>query len=85
MHKKVNFEAFFDDLWAICTKNDVISIIVEGGTFTLNQFIENDLWDEARVLTGKPFFVEGVKAPKLNNEPFQQLSFGEDIITYYTK
>jgi diaminohydroxyphosphoribosylaminopyrimidine deaminase/5-amino-6-(5-phosphoribosylamino)uracil reductase len=85
LHKKVNFEAFFDDLWSICAENDIISIIIEGGAFTLNQFIENDLWDEARVLTGKPFFAEGIKAPKLNIEPNQQLSFGKDEISYYIK
>ena len=84
-HKKVNFEAFFDDLWSICAENDIISLIIEGGTFTINQFIENDLWDEARVLTGKPFFADGIKAPKLNIEPNQQLSFGKDEISYYIK
>lgn len=85
LYKKVNFESFFDDLWSVCIENDIISLIVEGGAFTINQFIENDLWDEARVLTGKPFFVGGIKAPKLNIEPNQQLSFGKDEISYYIK
>jgi diaminohydroxyphosphoribosylaminopyrimidine deaminase / 5-amino-6-(5-phosphoribosylamino)uracil reductase len=85
LYKKVNFESFFDDLWSICIENDIISLIVEGGAFTINQFIENDLWDEARVLTGKPFFVGGIKAPKLNIERNQQLSFGKDEISYYIK
>jgi len=85
LFKKVDFESFFDDLWSICVENDIISLIVEGGAFTLNQFIEKDYWDEARVLTGKPFFVDGVKAPALNLEPAEQFTFGKDKITFYTK
>ena len=85
LHKKVTFEPFFDDLWSICAENNIISIIIEGGAFTLNQFLENHLWDEIRVLTGKPFFSEGVKAPQLNIKPAEKFTFGKDKITYYTK
>ena len=85
LHKKVTFDSFFDDLWSICTENDIISLIVEGGPFTLNQFLENDLWDEARVLTGKSFFAKGVKAPQLNIKPAEKFTFGKDEITYYTQ
>lgn len=85
LHKKVTFESFFDDLWSICAENNIISIIIEGGAFTLNQFLENHLWDEIRVLTGKPFFSEGVKAPQLNIKPAEKFTFGKDKITYYTK
>ncbi len=85
LHKKVTFESFFDDLWSICGENNIISIIIEGGAFTLNQFLENHLWDEIRVLTGKPFFSEGVKAPQLNIKPAEKFTFGKDKITYYTK
>lgn len=85
LHKKVTFESFFDDLWSICAENNIISLIIEGGAFTLNQFLENDLWDEARVLTGKSFFSEGVKAPQLNIKPAEKFTFGKDKITYYTK
>jgi diaminohydroxyphosphoribosylaminopyrimidine deaminase/5-amino-6-(5-phosphoribosylamino)uracil reductase len=36
---------------------------VEGGQILLNSFINKDLWDEARVFTGKNNFYRGVKAP----------------------
>lgn len=84
-YKKVNFLSFFDDLWSICIKNDINSILIEGGAFTLNKFIEKDLWDEARVLTGKPFFASGIKAPIINTQPTHQITFGDDLITYYAK
>ena len=85
LYRKILFESFFDDLWKICAENDITSLIIEGGAFTLNQFIEKDLWDEARVLTGNPLFVEGVIAPQLNIQSAEKFTFGKDKITYYTK
>jgi diaminohydroxyphosphoribosylaminopyrimidine deaminase / 5-amino-6-(5-phosphoribosylamino)uracil reductase len=43
----------------------VQSIIVEGGSKTLEKFIEQDLWDEARIFTSKAVFEKGIKAPNL--------------------
>lgn len=42
------------------------SVIVEGGKQTLETFIADNLWDEARVFIGNIFLKEGVKAPLLN-------------------
>ena len=58
---------------------------MEGGPKTIQQFIDENLWDEARVLTGDPLFVEGVKAPQLNIKSAEKYTFGKDKITYYTK
>ena len=41
------------------------SIIIEGGAFTLNSFIAEGLWDEARILTGANELGSGIKAPKI--------------------
>jgi len=43
--------------------NGIQSIFVEGGAMVLNHFIENGLWDEARIFTGSARFERGVKAP----------------------
>lgn len=45
------------------------SVIVEGGRKTLQQFIDADLWDEARVLVGNQTWGNGVKAPVLSQQP----------------
>ena len=47
-------------------ERSIVSLIVEGGQKLLSSFIDNELWDEARVFTGKRFFYKGVKAPKLD-------------------
>ncbi len=45
------------------------SLIVEGGAYTLEQFIRAGLWDEARVFRGERYFHKGVKAPALGRQP----------------
>jgi diaminohydroxyphosphoribosylaminopyrimidine deaminase/5-amino-6-(5-phosphoribosylamino)uracil reductase len=41
------------------------SIIIEGGAKTLNSFIEQELWDEARVFTSNVTFEEGIESPNI--------------------
>ena len=59
------------------------SLIVEGGSFVLNKFIEEGLWDEARVFTGLTKFGEGISAPMLNLIPAETLSIQEDTLRIY--
>ncbi len=42
---------------------EIQSVIIEGGTKTLQSFIDENLWDEARVFTGDQFFKKGIKSP----------------------
>lgn len=44
---------------------NINSIIIEGGAKTLQTFIDEGLWDEARIFIGKPEFYEGIKTPKI--------------------
>lgn len=43
------------------------SVFIEGGAYTLQQFIETNLWDETRILEGDTVFKEGIPAPQLNS------------------
>jgi diaminohydroxyphosphoribosylaminopyrimidine deaminase/5-amino-6-(5-phosphoribosylamino)uracil reductase len=49
----------------ILYKNNIQSVIIEGGKQTLQSFIDANLWDEARVFKGDISFNQGVKAPKI--------------------
>lgn len=49
-------------------KNNIQSIMIEGGTQTLQTFINENLWDEARVFKGKVFFNKGTEAPVLKSK-----------------
>lgn len=44
-------------------RRNIQSLIVEGGAFTLQAFINLGFWDEARVFTGDAEFENGLKAP----------------------
>ena len=51
---------------SICTilyQNDIQSVIIEGGSKTLQSFIDANLWDEARVFIGQTTFQNGTLAP----------------------
>lgn len=39
------------------------SVIIEGGSKTLQTFIDANIWDEARIFKGKNLFKDGTKAP----------------------
>jgi diaminohydroxyphosphoribosylaminopyrimidine deaminase/5-amino-6-(5-phosphoribosylamino)uracil reductase len=62
---------------------EIQSILVEGGAFTLNEFIKENLWDEARVLTGKTEFKKGISAPKILGEIVKKEKLGDDGLTIY--
>ncbi len=48
---------------------EIQSLVIEGGTITLAEFIKYGIWDEALVFTGGKKFTKGVKAPEFNILP----------------
>jgi len=44
-------------------KRKILSVFVEGGSYTLQHFLDTNQWDEARVFMGNRLFHAGVKAP----------------------
>lgn len=66
----------------LCRRN-IQSLIVEGGTTTLNTFLEAGCWDEARVFTSEAKFKEGISAPKLYESPKATDIFGPDKLEIY--
>lgn len=59
------------------------SVIIEGGAFTLQQFIDANLWDEARVFIGKSIFEKGIKAPMLLAVPQKKEAIGDDLLLWF--
>jgi diaminohydroxyphosphoribosylaminopyrimidine deaminase/5-amino-6-(5-phosphoribosylamino)uracil reductase len=47
-------------------EQNILSLIVEGGSFLLNSFLKAGLWDEAYVYSGNQFFGNGIKAPHIS-------------------
>lgn len=58
-------------VFSICTilyKNNIQSVIIEGGSQTLQSFIDANLWDEARVFKGATSFSTGIKSPTISHK-----------------
>lgn len=68
-----------------CYTLNIQSIIVEGGQKLLQSFIDENLWDEARIITNQKLFIgEGLTAPViLNAELRSQEFYNEDFISIY--
>jgi len=47
-------------------KQNIISLIVEGGAKTLAHFINEELWDEARVFKSSQALKQGIEAPEIS-------------------
>lgn len=57
---------------------DIQSVIIEGGARTLQAFIEANLWDEARIFTGKNVLKKGIKAPQITGIIAEEIPSGDD-------
>jgi diaminohydroxyphosphoribosylaminopyrimidine deaminase/5-amino-6-(5-phosphoribosylamino)uracil reductase len=57
---------------------DVQSVIIEGGTKTLQLFIDANLWDEARIFTAPDFWGEGIKAPLIKGETTENIQISSN-------
>ncbi len=68
-----------DDLY----QRSIQSVIIEGGFFTLNEFITSNLWDEARVLVGTPIFEEGLLAPIIDQSTSSRMFYGKDELLIF--
>jgi diaminohydroxyphosphoribosylaminopyrimidine deaminase/5-amino-6-(5-phosphoribosylamino)uracil reductase len=68
-----------------CRQQQIISVLVEGGAATIEKFLREGLWDEARVFTGITAFTDGLKAPTAGTTPAQSqlLENGDRLDTYF--
>ncbi|SDQ69018.1 bifunctional diaminohydroxyphosphoribosylaminopyrimidine deaminase/5-amino-6-(5-phosphoribosylamino)uracil reductase RibD [Flagellimonas zhangzhouensis] len=58
-------------------QHNITSVIIEGGAQTLQTFIYENLWDEARIFQGQVRFESGIPAPKIKGT----LTHTESILT----
>jgi len=75
---KINFHNLTKNILQELHKQNIQSIIIEGGTKTLQSFIDKNLWDEARIFTTKKTLTEGVKPPTIEGEIISEDETGGD-------
>lgn len=82
---KIEKENFLEILMQKLFELQIQSVIIEGGSFTLQQFIDAKLWDEAIIIKNENLqLLNGTKAPKLNAEKIETKEFRDNTIEFYT-
>ena len=82
--EKINFsKPIAIQICEVLFKHKIQSLIVEGGTKTIQTFIDENLWDEARVFSGEVHFNDGVNAPKFDVIPTNKENIKGDILKTY--
>lgn len=65
---------------------NIQSVMVEGGAFLLQSFIDEDSWDEVRVITNTGLIIgEGLPAPQMKEEHKTEVNIFSDLLTTYKK
>jgi diaminohydroxyphosphoribosylaminopyrimidine deaminase/5-amino-6-(5-phosphoribosylamino)uracil reductase len=59
------------------------SVIIEGGSKTLQSFIKANLWDQAHLYKGVTMFEKGIQAPKINGRLAIIKNIKNDSISIY--
>lgn len=62
---------------------DIQSVIIEGGVQILRQFLEANLWDEARIFTSANSWTDGIPSPAINGNLINQEQVGTDKLSIY--
>ena len=62
---------------------NIQSIIVEGGAFTLQEFIEQNYWDEIFEFEGAKLFEKGLRAPVFTGNTIYKIKFNDTTLSVY--
>jgi diaminohydroxyphosphoribosylaminopyrimidine deaminase/5-amino-6-(5-phosphoribosylamino)uracil reductase len=81
--EQINFsEKLAKHICEVLYKHNIQSLIVEGGTQTLQTFIDENLWDEALVFSGDSTFKDGIKAPEIKKKFAEEYIINDVLKTY---
>jgi diaminohydroxyphosphoribosylaminopyrimidine deaminase/5-amino-6-(5-phosphoribosylamino)uracil reductase len=78
---KVSKENMLNDILSLLYTKDIGSVLVEGGAHVLNSFINEGLWDEARIFTSNNNFDEGIDAPVIEFDQAEEQNIVGDRLS----
>lgn len=77
-------ENFLNNLMNVLYKEQIQSVIIEGGRFTLQQFIDARLWDEAIIIKNENLILgNGTKAPEFSDTAYKTENYRDNSISFY--
>ena len=74
-------ENLLENLLALLFEHKISSLIVEGGSFTILQFLDKNLWDEAAIFSTLSRLGSGIAAPTPSGKEVARFSLGSDTLT----
>jgi len=81
-YNKINDKNLFtvNEISNYLYNKNIQSIIVEGGSKTIENFINKGVWDEARIIQNSKELNDGVKSPKINGRLENEFQIMDDNI-----
>lgn len=65
-------------------KEQIQSVVIEGGSFTIQQFLDENIWDKIIVIKNPNLSLEhGTPAPKFERTPFLERKIGDNLLSLY--
>lgn len=84
LYKNIIFDSIFtENILNYLHFLNIQSVIIEGGKKTIQGFIDEGLWDEARVFSNTIKFKNGIEAPKLNCKNFTDFQIKNDQLKIF--
>lgn len=84
IYKKIDFDKnTIQQILDVLYQHQIQSVIIEGGRQTLQSFIDENIWDEARIFIGKAIFENGTKAPILQKKNSTKTFIQNDELIYF--
>jgi len=80
---KLKEEALFPQILDNLYKRKVLSLIVEGGAYLLNELIKTGMWDEAQVFVSEKKFQTGIAAPTMTQNMHAKEKINSDVLLTY--
>ena len=82
----IKFDGTLKSVLRHLAQREIQSVIVEGGAIIINQFISENLWDEAYCYIGDIEFKNGKEAPKIYKSPsFKKQIESDMLLVYYNQ
>ena len=65
-------------------EEQIQSVIIEGGSFTLQKFIDAELWDETIIIRNENLLLQnGTPAPEFSGTLMEEKTFRDNTISFY--
>ena len=77
----IHYQFIYESIY----KMNIQSIIIEGGTKTINHFLSNNLWDTIRVFKSNVKIGKGINAPSVNLDEFTRINLQDDILYEFNR